>query len=275
MHGTRAQEEDDDWAPLPPERMVLRPGEVDDVVVPVDTRVAAAEPTPRSAREPAAVDPRAEEMLRELQDRIAAAGPSTSLVSSCHRRAAREQRAQRRGDELRQAFAVGSEPCDPPALVYDDGPDGRDEREESDWFRGLPEQEQQRLHAAWAHRRGLVTCNQEAQRRNGNRRMVAAWVTFVATVLLGSGMLWLATLGGGVLCGLWWRRSAPDRFVDPLRALGCLFAAQALAMIVHDAANPALFMDAVFVIALSALVGFDGEIRRTGGFDVPHRGMHG
>ena len=35
-------------------------------------------------------------------------------------------------------------------VEYAPGVDGRDEREESEWFRGLPDDEQERLHAAWA-----------------------------------------------------------------------------------------------------------------------------
>jgi hypothetical protein len=39
-------------------------------------------------------------------------------------------------------------------------------------------------------------------------------------------------------------------------------------MLVNGAPSPQLFFDAPLLVAFAALVGFDGEMRRTGGFDV-------
>ena len=52
-----------------------------------------------------------------------------------------------------------------------------------------------------------------------------------------------------------------------MRALVCLIVLQALAMAVAEKVNPGLGLDAVILIAIAAVVGFDGEIRRTGMFD--------
>jgi hypothetical protein len=104
--------------------------------------------------------------------------------------------------------------------------------------------------------------------RNGNERLVAGILVFVAVMLLGTRVNWHATLGAGVVCGIWWRHARADRFLDPLRAFACMAVLQTLAMLVNGAPSPQLFFDAPLLVAFAALVGFDGEMRRTGGFDV-------
>jgi hypothetical protein len=105
------------------------------------------------------------------------------------------------------------------------------------------------------------------QRRVANRRMVACLVAFALVVVLGSHMFWHATIGAGVVCAIWWRYAPPDRFMDPVRAIVCQFGLHGVAMFAQGATNPAMFMDAVLLVAFAGIVGFDGEIRRTGGFD--------
>ncbi len=270
---------DDDWAPLPAEELCQRPGE--HVELP-RRAVAPSAPMPPAAPVPPPLTPaqqrEAERALAALQAKLAHAAPATSFVAEVqHReqRAARKQLAAHRAD-LEATLVTAAAPVAPaapaapepaaPKVEYDPGRDGRDEREESEWYRGLPPAEQQRLRAVWAGKRALAATATSIQRRLGNRRLVAALVVFAAVFALGSHVLWHATLGAGVVCGLWWRHSAADRFLDPVRAVACFFALQSLAMVAADVANPALFMDSVFVVAFAALVGFDGEIRRTGGF---------
>ena len=143
-----------------------------------------------------------------------------------------------------------------------------DPREASEWFRSLPEAERQRLHRVWAEKRANAARATANLAHNGNQRLVAGFVVFLAVMLLGTGVNWHATVGAGIVCGIWWRHARADRFLDPLRAGLCMLVLQGLAMVVNGAPSPQLFFDAPLLVAFSALVGFDGEMRRTGGFDV-------
>lgn len=144
----------------------------------------------------------------------------------------------------------------------------RDEREDSEWYLQLPAAEQQRLHKVWAEKRASAARAASNVRRNGNGRLVAGILVFVAVMLLGTRVNWHATLGAGVVCGIWWRHARADRFLDPLRAFASMAVLQVLAMLVNGASSPQFVFDAPLLVAFSALVGFDGEMRRTGGFDV-------
>lgn len=255
---------DDDWAPLPADDLCARPGEA------VEVHRREAPPPPAPAPGAPAENPEAERVLAALKARIARSAPARSLIAEVQHR---EQRAQRRRQaatvpQLAATVVAGRDPAAVPVVEYAAGPEGRDEREESEWFRGLPAAEQERLRAAWADKRAHATGAVAGQVRVGRRRFVAALVVFVANIVAGTGIYWHATLGAGIVCGLWWRRAPADRFLDPLRAIGCLYVMQALAMLVNREVNPTLFMDSVLLVALAAIVGFDGEIRRTGGFDV-------
>jgi len=154
------------------------------------------------------------------------------------------------------ASATGSEPLD------------HDHREDSAWFRALPEVEQQRLHTVWAGKRANTARTAANVARNGNERLVAAILVFLAVMVLGTGVNWHATVGAGVVCGIWWRHALADRFLDPMRAGLCMLVLQGLAMVLNGVASPQLFFDAPLLVSFAALVGFDGEMRRTGGFDV-------
>lgn len=262
---------DDDWEPLPPEQLAVRPGEGADIA-PRTMPVAAAKDTDAAGRPvpaPAvAPDPAAERLLVALKQRLAAAAPPRSFVAAVqHRqhRAERRQRAPVVAPELASTVQQGSLPA--PQVEYDPVA-GRDAREESEWYRGLPPAEQQRLAAAWARQREHQADGLDCQRRRRNRRTTLAMVCFLVLVFAGTGAFWPATMGAGVLCGLWWRHGAADRFLDPVRALVCFGGMQGLAMAVQQANHPSLFLDAVLLIAFAAVVGFDGEIRRSGGFDV-------
>ena len=91
----------------------------------------------------------------------------------------------------------------------------------------------------------------------------------VATIFAGTGHLWHATLGAGVCCGIWWRHARPDRFLDPFGAMACFFAMHVVAIWVAGAEpHPIGWVDLCVLGGCAAVVGFDGEIRRTGGFDL-------
>lgn len=279
----------DDWEPLPPEQLCAHPGEWTPKVAPavvaaVPAAAAAPAPVPAPAPvaepEPPPPDPAAEQALAALKQRLQAKGPAHSLIAEAQHREQRQQRRQAaaRSPELQATMVHGAvvDPTSslppattppPPEIEYERGLTGRDPREEEWWFLELPPAERQRLQQVWAQKRLQGDASRDGQRVVGNRRTVAAVIVFTATMLLGQRVLWHATLGAGICCAIWWRHSSADRFLDPLRALLCLFVLQGLAMAVHGTTNPTLFMDSVLLTAFAAMVGFDGEIRRTGGFD--------
>jgi hypothetical protein len=254
---------DEDWLPLSEADLCHRPGEAADVkkreIVP------PAPPAP-----PAGPDPAAEKALAELKSKLAQAAPATSLIAEAQHREQRVERKQKAAaaPQLAATVVQGQDPFAVPVVEYAVGLDGRDEREESEWFRALPAKEQERLHREWAAKRLHEVGARAGHRANANRRFVAALVVFAATIVLGTGVYWHATLGAGIVCGLWWRHARPCRFLDPLRAAGCLFAMQSVAMLAHGRASATMFMDSVLLVAFAAVVGVDGEIRRSGGFDV-------
>lgn len=226
---------------------------------------APAPPPPK----PAVPDPAAEHALAALKAKFAQSAPATSWIAKAQHREHREQRKQKAAGapQLAATLVTGDDPFAVPVVQYDAGPDGRDEREESEWFHGLPEKERERLRDAWTNKRAHATVAAASWRRVGNRRFVASVATSVSTIFLGTGSLWHATLGAGIACGFWWRHAPPDRFLDPMRAILVFFVMQGTAMAAHGAMNPGLSIDSVMLVAIAAIVGFDGEIRRSGGFD--------
>lgn len=253
-----------DWEPLSEQDLTRHPGEF-------------AEPPPPTKEQKvpkdAAPDPEAERLLQRLIDRIASAPPPANVLSGVQRKERRKRRLEHAvtTEQFADAEPVRSEVTErdlPLDVEFAPGEDGRDPREDEAWFRALPAGERERLHQSWSHKRVQALDNSAAQRRVRNRRLTAGIVVFAATALLGTRHFWHATLGAGVICGIWWRHSPPDRFRDPLLAFVCLLVLQMLAWGVGGGDPPqGLFMDAILVVALATVVGFDGEIRRTGGFD--------
>lgn len=263
-----------DWEPLPQERVCANPGEF----VELGKRPAPAMPQPpqpepvpvalRVAKVEPVLDPAAQQALQALQQQLAASQPASSWVAQALRRERRTERQRARVSqtaELAATMVQGTAPV--PEIEYAPGADGRDPREEQEWFLALPEAERHRLQAAWAQKRTVEQNETALQRRNRNRRFWASMICFAATLVMGTGQFWHATVGAGIVCGIWWRHAGPCRFMDPLRALLCLGVMQGLAMAVARSMNQQLFMDAVLITSLAALVGFEGEIRRSGGFD--------
>lgn len=277
-------EDDDPWAPLPPEQLFQRPGEEHMVHKrpdrvpsrgpqrgPTGGEAPAKPPQPPSAPPPAAVDPAQEAALAALRARLAAAPPAQSMLADVLRRQQHQERKRRAGAATDPALTAlhvhGRDPAAQPQLEYAPGAEGRDLREESEWFAALPPVERERLQAAWAKKRVVAAETAAGQRRWRNRRFAAGVAAALATLLAGTGAAWHATLGAGLCVGIWWRRRPADRFLDPLRALACFVVAHGAAMWQADLPNPTLFMDAIVFVACATLIGFDGEIRRTGGFD--------
>lgn len=278
-------------------------GAVSAFVPPLPAR-ASQPPEPAALPEPPPTppdDPAVLRALAALRAKLLAAPPPQSFVAAMQEREGREERRRRRGRRVaashevearasdpREGVSVGARPdagsaggqtASPAPLEMpvvqvaapphdDQAALDHDPREASDWFRALPETERQRLHRVWAEKRANAARAVANLAQNGNQRLVAGIVVFVAVLLLGTRCNWHATLGAGIVCGIWWRHARADRFLDPLRAGLCLLVLQGLAMVVNGAPSPQLFLDAPLLVAFSALVGFDGEMRRTGGFDV-------
>jgi hypothetical protein len=255
-----------DWEPLSAEDLAQRPGE----------RAAPAPAKPAPAKiAPPAPHPDAERMLQELKAKIAQAPPpSRGLIDDVLLREQRERLQQRAADSEQLA---GCKPVQstvaakdlPLAVEFDAGEHGRDAREDQEWFRALPEAERKRLQQVWATKRTKGAGDHAVQRRFRNRRTAAALIVFLAVLFLGTGTQWHATVGAGICCGTWWRHVSPDRLRDPVIAFACLFVLHMLAWAVMRGAAPSgLYLDSVLVVGFAYVVGFDGEIRRTGGFDV-------
>ena len=262
----------DGWAPLPEAKRILHPGEL---MEPASHPHAPGEPLPLivTAQQGIVEEPDhvAEQAMRELSAHVAHTEPSTSLVSQVMHREENKERQQRAANAVRAADAAVAErkqPRDPLPIEYEAGAHGRDTREEEKWFKSLPAAEQERLHAAWAQKRRQALANIDRRSRYRNRRLVAALLVFAAVVLTGTGIKLAATAGAGICCGIWWRFAAPDRYRDPLRALACFFGAHTIAAVAHGGSlSPSLFLDAVLIVGFSTIVGFDGEMRRSGGLD--------
>jgi hypothetical protein len=263
-----------DWEPLSADELAQRPGEraAQSPAKQSPAKQSPVNPAPPKETAPAA-NPDGERLLQELKARIAQAPPSKSLIDEVMHREQRARRQQRAaGAEqlagckpVQSAVAVKDLPLD---VDFDAGEHGRDAREDQAWFKDLPEDERKRLQEAWAQKRVKGDDDFAVQRRIRNRRTAAAIITFVAVLFAGSGQQWHATVGAGICCGIWWRHASPDRLRDPLIAFACLLVLHLLAWGVLRGDPPyMLWMDSVLVVALAAFVGFDGEIRRTGGFE--------
>lgn len=290
----------EDWEPLRSDQLAAHPGELVDVSrqtkVPETAPAAASardavrtaesinESIPESPAQPcppprrrrsAPLAPEAEKALQELKSKLAARPAAQSLIAEVQRREEKQERRLRAALAPQLASAVPVRlSITAPAAAQEEAAHavdfGRDPREHEAWFQGLPAPERERLIAAWGARREQLEVEKPAQRRAKRDRFVAAILLFAAVMLIGSGSYWLATLGAGVVCGIWWRNLPACRFRDPIVALVCFVLGQMLAYLVSTdtMAHPGLVNDVLLLIPFGALLGFSGEMRRTGGFDV-------
>jgi hypothetical protein len=253
---------DDDWAPLAPTAALGHPGE----------QAALVPSRPASARpQEAASAAAATAAWAALQQRLAGAKAPQSLLAAARQRdcvAAQVARAA-------LAKAVGGSPPiaaapAPASPAPEVASHAGDPRELEPWFRGLPAEQQQRLRAQWDRKREQIEHLPDWQRRLQWQRFTAAVVLFGSLLVLGTGAVKLATMGAGIVCGICWRHLSADRFRDPLVAVALLFAGHLIAMVGSgaDRLPPGLFLDVLLLTGMAALVGFAGEIRRSGGFDV-------
>jgi hypothetical protein len=266
-----------DWEPLPEERRLSHPGEFASAPAADDAPAAGNAARPIAADAPAAApppppDPEAEAALRRLQQRIAAAGPATSLVAEVQHR---EQRAARRRAAARAPFADqakvvrsglrGPEDVPPPSEVA--APVEQDPREQEPWFRALPASQQERLKAHWWHERhrhdraGVLL-----QRRLGRAVGHGALLFFVLSLLLvmllgGLSLVPMLTAGGALAAGAA-ELCGGGRFVYAV-AGGAVFV---LVLGPMAFLQPFLLLALMLITYSMGCLGMDGEMRRSGGF---------
>lgn len=246
-------DDDDPWAPLPPGALWSdRAGEV--VEGPPTRPPSDWTPPPPLPRKPLPIGP----------EGLPSAAPPPRYGFA----AASGVPARKGGPSAAAApppTATGASPVE----YGDDEVDPEAVAATADWFLRLPAAEQQRLRAHWQQKRARGGARHAQHARLANRRFLAAVACSVATIFAGTGHLWHATLGAGVCCGIWWRHARPDRFLDPFGAMACFFAMHVLAIYATAAEpHPIGWVDLCVLGSCAAVVGFDGEIRRTGGFDL-------
>ncbi|MEZ6038649.1 MAG: hypothetical protein R3F29_14295 [Planctomycetota bacterium] len=257
---------DDDWAPLPAEQLVVRPGEVEAPAPPPAKMPRPAPPRPR--RRPT---PEGERAFAELQQRLLAMPPSDSIVAEMQRREQREARRRdgraRAGEQLASTVVAVEQVAEAPAaLEFDERNSELDPRELEAWFQELPESERERLRAAWSEERHRYDWTSGAAKKRVVRGAVYGAGFFFC---LGVLMLFLTgalahvpfyVLAGGAagaiatLCG-------GGRFA---------FAASgALAFAAIEGENllavPFMLYGLLLAIAGMSMIGLDGELRRSAG----------
>jgi len=268
-------EQEDDWAPLTEEQLAMRPGEVEDApFVGEFARVAekVAEPEVEEPLEPPPkkpVDPRAEQMMRELEERVAKAGRGDSLISQVQRRehrTARKQKAKARvAPQLAAMCVVGEAPPEPEPEFEIAKKSDVDPRELETWFQELPEDERERLRESWSSERHRFDHTGKVWRRRMKRAAIYGSICFVTTGMLMSYLfmdlnyLWRFALVGPIagcvaqLCG-------GERFT-----YGLVGAIGFIAAIGSAIAIPFSWYGLLFAITTMCAMGLDGEMRRTGG----------
>ncbi len=290
---------DDDWAPLPEDRRVHHPGELADsaarpttseAAAPVVPPVAPPLAPPVVARRPGsspARDPAAERAFEELRARLANSKPGTSFVAESQRRQRREALREKRAFAAAMAEAAARpvhewEAAEPaaPAPVAKPAPEpaaaGKpaaaeepdvDPRESEAWFQALPSNERERLRAHWWQQRHRH--DDEVPRRH--RRILRAGTT-AAAVFFVLGILqspWFGSFdpvlrlaaAGGVALGVA-EATGGGRFRYAVAGA----AAFAAAMGSNLFANPSLLFSLLLMAYVSAILGMEREMLRSGGF---------
>jgi hypothetical protein len=286
--------DDDPWAPLPAGAEQHRPGES------VEVRSAS----PKEAAPKAAADAGASEVAQPAPKAEASPGNEAAQLAALRELAARAAQQPKKPSSLvgavlhreqRQRTARPAKPESPLVEAHAEQPSGtaseaslpaasrsvvplgvvggspeapppeRDPREQEPWFLQLPAAEQQRLRAAWRNQHERLRLDVPWRKRERNRRSTTAMAGFVVVGVLGGSPMILALCAGG-LCAIAWRYTRPDRFGDPFVALLCYYVVCAIAAVIHGGVSPSLVFDSILVAAITSLLGFEGEIRATGGF---------
>lgn len=267
---------EDDWAPLPDAALATRPGEAADVVrrevplpVPVApappvSAVSAAAPKPRSA-----LSPEQERLLAQLRAKVAGSPAAANLLTAARKRQEKAERKRRAVADptLAATVVTGSDPFAIPVVEYAAGADGRDEREESEWFAKLPAKEQDRLRREWtAERCRFADSGQQCRRRlrrvTWQGALVMGALAVAQSLLLGGfGLVPVMTLAGAI-AALLAELARGDRFVYAVAGGLAWVVVMGPVILTQPLAMPGLLMAAYGMAA----VGMEGEMRKSGGF---------
>ena len=266
-------EHEDDWAPLTPEQLAMRPGEAEEER-PGTTLAAQLKRTPVTPlperKVNKAPNPRGEAMLRELQARLAKAGPGDSLIAHLQHReervARKQQAAQRAAGQLAATCVAGELPPEPAPVVEIAKQSDLDVRELEPWFLDLPKIEQERLRSAWHAERHKFDHTGKAFRRRMRRAMVlAGMVFFIDGVFMGlfTGFaIFLRFLIAGPLAGGLAQLIGGGRFSFALCGGLGFVAAMGSAML----SSPMVLYGLLLAAFGMAAIGMDGEMRRSAGY---------
>ena len=269
------KEQEDDWAPLTPEQLAQRPWEAQ---APVDAAEAgfaevAPKPTPiaplpeRAPEKPLSACQ--EKMVRDLQERVAKAGPGSSLIAQVQHREMRTKRKQHAASlvagQLAATCVVGEAPKVPEPEFEIAKQTDIDPRELEPWFQELPEAERDRLREAWSTERHKFDHTGKAWRRRMKRAAAYGTLSFAVTGLLMSFlfmdlMVLVRCLVVGPIAGMTAQLLGGARFTYGLLGLfGFVIA------IGNGIVLPFSWYGMIFSVATMAALGMDGEMRRSAG----------
>jgi hypothetical protein len=215
-------------------------------------------------------DPRAEQALAELKRKLQQTPKGQSLIAAVQQR---EQKCARReraavAEPLRATVVtMADDPTQRAQLAYDQGADGRDEREESEWFRALPRKEQERLRGQWADERcrftdGWARFRVRMVRAMSGGALVMGILGVLQSLLLGGFELVPAMAFAGACAGGFAELFRGDRFVYALCGGLAWVCVMGPVVLRQPFALPGLTMAAYGLGA----IGMEGEMRRSGGF---------
>lgn len=272
-------EQEDDWAPLTEEQLAMRPGEVQDGPCagefvrikaggePLAEAASVGDSPELTSEKP--LDPRAEKMMRELEERVAKAGRGDSLISQVQRRehrTARKQKAKARvAAQLAATCVVGEAPPEPPPEFEIAKKSDLDPRELEPWFQELPEEERERLRDSWHDERHRFDHTGKVYRKRLKRAAIYGSMCFFATGVLMSWLfmdlnyLWrFAILGPIAGCAA--QVMGGERFT-----YGAVGAIGFVGAIGSGIVIPFSWYGLLFTISVMCMLGMDGEMRRSGG----------
>lgn len=257
---TDVMAEPSDWDPLPEPTLEVWRGDADAGVA--DTAAAAARA-------------RAEQALRELQERLATAGPRDPLARAAERLHRREVATRAPFAEAVRPLRSSLQPEQVPLPVHYET--GRDPRQDEHWFGHLPAEEQERLRLQWQRQLARRTRPPQRWGRRLLRGAGAGAAVFLLAGLLQAPLLGLgvvpAMLAIGAVAGALMQFTQRGRFQCSLVGGATYLCAMVLPMAVRagDLAGmvgqilPVLY-GLVIVTWASGLVGLDREMQVSGGW---------
>jgi len=265
-------DEDDDWAPLGAEQLAMRPGEVDASRARFQEKIppSPAKPESRVAPAPARpLDPLAEQLVRDMQRRLAAAGRSDNWTADAQRREDRLARqrvvAEKVASELEDLCVVGTVPESLSPVLEVATESDMDPRELEPWFGELPEVERARLRRSWSAARHKFDFAGKMWRRRLCRAAAYGALCFVLTGLLMSFLfmdLWVLSRCAlvGPFAGVAALLIGGGRFSYGLLGLLGFVVAMGSGIMM-----PFALYGMLFCVATMAALGMDGEMRRSAG----------